>query len=89
MRLYHTVTALPGGGVVVFGGRSSPLNPTRGLFKVTLDAVGPPGRLDSGDKDTVKLCVEQLSCTGDAPTARWRHTATVVCHNGEIKCEVL
>lgn len=79
VRLYHTATALPGGGVVVFGGRSSPLNPIRGLMRVTQDALGPPG--------TRKLCVEPMVCTGDPPAPRWRHTATSVSHQGGRKQE--
>eukprot|EP00064_Thunnus_orientalis_P003279 superscaffoldBa00000260_g3288 len=50
VRLYHTATSVPGGGTVVYGGRSSPLNPVRGLFKVTLHPCGPPGSLDSEDQ---------------------------------------
>ena len=83
VRLYHTATFVPGGHIVVYGGRSSPLNPIRGLVKVTLDLGGPPGLPDSEGRDTVKLCVEQMVCMGDPPPARWRHTATVVSHNGE------
>ncbi|XP_045909416.1 tRNA wybutosine-synthesizing protein 4 [Micropterus dolomieu] len=84
VRLYHTVTSLPGGGIVVYGGRSSPLNPIRGLLRVNLDPSGPPGPLDSQKgRDTMKLCVEQMICTGDSPPPRWRHTATVVCHEGK------
>ncbi|KAM8855836.1 tRNA wybutosine-synthesizing protein 4 [Spinachia spinachia] len=75
VRLYHTATSLPGGGVVVFGGRSSPLNPIRGLVRVTPDALSPPG--------TGKLCVEPMACTGDPPAPRWRHTATSVSHKGK------
>ena len=73
---------------MVYGGRSSPLNPIRGLYKLTLDPSGPSGPRDSEDQDTVKLCVEEMVCTGDPPPARWRHTATVVSHKGEIKHEV-
>ncbi|XP_076603828.1 tRNA wybutosine-synthesizing protein 4 [Chaetodon auriga] len=83
VRLYHSVTCLSGGGIVVYGGRSSPLNPIRGLFRATLDSGGPQGPLHSEDQDTVKLCVEQMVCTGDPPPARWRHTASVVSHNGK------
>ncbi|XP_070771347.1 tRNA wybutosine-synthesizing protein 4 [Enoplosus armatus] len=82
VRLYHTVTSRPGGGIVVYGGRSSPLNPIRGLFRVNLDPGGPPGPLDSEGRDTVKLCGEQMVCGGDSPPPRWRHTATVVGHKG-------
>uniref|UniRef100_A0A8C4IYZ4 tRNA wybutosine-synthesizing protein 4 n=1 Tax=Dicentrarchus labrax TaxID=13489 RepID=A0A8C4IYZ4_DICLA len=79
VRLYHTVTTLPGGGIMVYGGRSSPLNPTRGLFRVILDLGSP---LDE-EQDTAKLWVDQMVCTGDPPLARWRHTATVVSHKGK------
>ncbi|XP_037344203.2 tRNA wybutosine-synthesizing protein 4 [Pungitius pungitius] len=75
VRLYHTATPLPGGGVVVFGGRSSPLNPVRALMRVTPDALGPPA--------TGKLCVEPMVCTGEPPAPRWRHTATAVRHKGK------
>uniref|UniRef100_A0A673XWN6 Leucine carboxyl methyltransferase 2 n=1 Tax=Salmo trutta TaxID=8032 RepID=A0A673XWN6_SALTR len=37
--LYHTVTSVLGRGVVVFGGRSSPLNPIRTLLRMTYDNV--------------------------------------------------
>ncbi|XP_037645894.1 tRNA wybutosine-synthesizing protein 4 [Sebastes umbrosus] len=83
VRLYHTATSLPGRGVVVYGGRSSPLKPAKDLFRVTLDPCGPAGPLDSEDRDTGKLCVEQMVCTGDPPPPRWRHTATMVRHKGE------
>nr|XP_046259052.1 tRNA wybutosine-synthesizing protein 4 [Scatophagus argus] len=83
VRLYHTITSLPGGDLVVYGGRSSPLNPIQGLLRVTLNPHSPSGCLDSEDRDMVKLCVEQIVCTGDPPPARWRHTATVVSHNGK------
>ncbi|XP_042282213.1 tRNA wybutosine-synthesizing protein 4 [Thunnus maccoyii] len=83
VRLYHTATSVPGGGTVVYGGRSSPLNPVRGLFKVTLHPCGPPGSLDSEDQGAVKLCEEQIVCTGDPPLPRWRHTATTVSHKGK------
>ncbi|XP_018559891.1 tRNA wybutosine-synthesizing protein 4 isoform X2 [Lates calcarifer] len=83
VRLYHTVTSCPGGGAVVYGGRSSPLNPIGGLFKVNLGPCGPPGPLDSDDRGAVKLCVEQMVCTGDHPPPRWRHTATIVSHKGK------
>uniref|UniRef100_A0A7N6B3Z6 tRNA wybutosine-synthesizing protein 4 n=1 Tax=Anabas testudineus TaxID=64144 RepID=A0A7N6B3Z6_ANATE len=81
VRLYHSATSVPGGGTVVYGGRSSPLNPVKGLFKVTPDPVGLPGPGDS--EETVKLHVEQIECTGDPPLLRWRHTASIISHQGK------
>uniref|UniRef100_A0A3B4V2Y8 tRNA wybutosine-synthesizing protein 4 n=1 Tax=Seriola dumerili TaxID=41447 RepID=A0A3B4V2Y8_SERDU len=82
--LYHTATPRPGGGVVVYGGRSSPLNPITSLFRVTLDPCGAPGPGDPEDRDAVRLCAEQMVCTGDPPPPRWRHTATNVSHKKDF-----
>ncbi|XP_042351118.1 tRNA wybutosine-synthesizing protein 4 [Plectropomus leopardus] len=78
VRLHHTATSAPGGGVVVYGGRSSPLSPSRGVFRVNLDPPDPPE-----DSDAVNLCVERLDCSGDPPALRWRHAAAVVSHRGK------
>uniref|UniRef100_A0A668B046 tRNA wybutosine-synthesizing protein 4 n=1 Tax=Myripristis murdjan TaxID=586833 RepID=A0A668B046_9TELE len=72
------VTSLPGGGAVVYGGRSSPLNPIKSLLKVTFEPCDLLEPLGPEDQDTVKLCVTQMACTGDPPQPRWRHTAAVV-----------
>nr|XP_057939051.1 tRNA wybutosine-synthesizing protein 4 [Doryrhamphus excisus] len=69
VRLYHTVTSTPGGGAVIYGGRSSPLSPIGGLVKVTHHGGS--------------LHEEQMVCTGDHPPLRWRHTATLLSHNGK------
>ncbi|XP_061579193.1 tRNA wybutosine-synthesizing protein 4 isoform X2 [Cololabis saira] len=69
VRLYHTATPLPGGGVVVYGGRSSPLSPTTSIFIVTPDACGP-----------ATASAEPVVCTGETPPPRWRHAAAVVTH---------
>lgn len=89
VRLYHTVTPIPGVGAVVFGGRSSPLNPVRSLFKMTFSLCGAPGALESGGQDAPKLCMEEMMCTGSPPPPRWRHSATLTRHRGEGKQEVL
>ncbi|KAM3861873.1 LOW QUALITY PROTEIN: tRNA wybutosine-synthesizing protein 4 [Diretmus argenteus] len=83
VRLHHTVTSLPGGGAVVYGGRSSPLNPIRSLLRVTIDSCGPRDCLGSEEQDTVNLCVKEMACTGDSPQPRWRHTATRLSHRGK------
>ncbi|XP_047457740.1 tRNA wybutosine-synthesizing protein 4 isoform X2 [Mugil cephalus] len=79
VRLYHTITSLPGGGALVFGGRSSPLSPNMSIVRVTC-ASPSPEKSEKGDE--VKVCVEQLVCSGDPPPPRWRHTAAVVHHKG-------
>ncbi|CAI5670702.1 tRNA wybutosine-synthesizing protein 4 isoform X1 [Oreochromis niloticus] len=83
VRLYHTVTPIPGGGAVVYGGRSSPLNPVRSLFKMTFSLCGAPGALESGGQDAPKLCMEEMMCTGSPPPPRWRHSATLTRHRGK------
>ncbi|XP_077072010.1 tRNA wybutosine-synthesizing protein 4 [Siphateles boraxobius] len=71
--LYQTLTSIPGGGVVLFGGRTSPLNPTGSIVCVTFDL---------GDQQSaVQLSFNNMICTGTFPKARWRHTSTLVCHN--------
>lgn len=81
VRLYHTVTPIPGaggrgGGAVVYGGRSSPLRPNCDLFKLTFD----PSAAEATCPDAEQLQVEPMICTGTPPPPRWRHTATVVRH---------
>lgn len=88
VRLYHTVTSLPGTGIVVFGGRSSPDKPIQGLCKVTFDPSGPCRNPNLDSEDVVKLRVEPVVSTGNPPSARWRHTTSVVSHKGEFKCTV-
>ncbi|XP_077392578.1 tRNA wybutosine-synthesizing protein 4 isoform X1 [Festucalex cinctus] len=78
VRLYHSVTSISGGAAVIYGGRSSPVNPIRGLLKVTLHLEGSPG-----PEDVVELREEQMECTGAHPPLRWRHSATLVCHKGK------
>lgn len=81
VRLYHTATSLPGGDIVVFGGRSSPLNPVSGLVRLAVEPFISP----DPDGDTVRLHVENMMCTGAPPAARWRHAAAVVDHSGETQ----
>ncbi|KAM4609435.1 tRNA wybutosine-synthesizing protein 4 [Polymixia lowei] len=83
VRLYHTATSLPGGGAVVYGGRSSPCKPIKSLLRVTLDPCGLPDPLGSKDQDVLKVCVKEMDCTGDPPQPRWRHTATMLSHRGK------
>ncbi|XP_054915968.1 tRNA wybutosine-synthesizing protein 4 isoform X2 [Poeciliopsis prolifica] len=78
VRLYHTVTPLPRGGAVVYGGRSSPLRPSSDLFKLTFDTS--PAKAPRPHAEKVQ--VEPMDCTGNPPPPRFRHTATVVRHRG-------
>lgn len=88
VRLYHTVTVLPGTGAVVFGGRCSPDKPIQGLCKVTFDPSGACEPPASDGEPTVKLLIEPLVSTGNPPSARWRHTTSVVSYKGQFECTV-
>lgn len=88
MRLYHTITTLPGGDIVLFGGRSSPLNPVSGLVRLTTESGISHNPVDPKDVDLVRLHAEKMTCTGDPPAARWRHAAAVVSHSGETHPQI-
>ncbi|XP_067265117.1 tRNA wybutosine-synthesizing protein 4 [Chanodichthys erythropterus] len=71
--LYQTLTSIPGGGVVLLGGRTSPLNPTGSIVWVNFDL---------GDQQSsVQLSFKNMVCTGTGPKPRWRHTSTLICYN--------
>lgn len=76
VRLYHSMTSVPGWGTVILGGRTSPLNPIDDILKVTYltDQFSPQNMLVS---------LEKMVCTGVAPKPRWRHTATLLSHGGK------
>uniref|UniRef100_A0A673ICS7 tRNA wybutosine-synthesizing protein 4 n=1 Tax=Sinocyclocheilus rhinocerous TaxID=307959 RepID=A0A673ICS7_9TELE len=74
--LYQTLTSIPGGGAVLFGGRTSPLNPTDSVVCVTFD----PGNEQS--QSAVQLSFRNMVCTGTGPKPRWRHTSTLICYKG-------
>ncbi|XP_036065437.1 tRNA wybutosine-synthesizing protein 4 isoform X1 [Oryzias melastigma] len=73
MRLHHSATPLPGGAVLLYGGRSSPLRPVTDLLRVSFQPCSPA-------LGAQKIQVEPLTCTGDSPPPRWRHTAAAVRH---------
>lgn len=74
--MHHSMTFVPGWGVVILGGRTSPLNPIDDILKVTYltDQLNPKNMLVS---------MEKLVCTGEAPKPRWRHTATLLSHGSK------
>ncbi|XP_057707902.1 tRNA wybutosine-synthesizing protein 4 [Corythoichthys intestinalis] len=78
VRLYHTATSVPGGVTLIYGGRSSPLNPVKGLLKVNLNVKDT-----SGPDNVIELHAEETVCTGSHPPLRWRHSATLVSHKGK------
>lgn len=88
VRLYHTATSLPGGDIVVFGGRSSPLNPVSGLVRLAVEPFISPDPVGPTDGNTVRLHMEDMMCTGAPPAARWRHAAAVVDHSGETQPQI-
>ncbi|XP_062861712.1 tRNA wybutosine-synthesizing protein 4 isoform X1 [Trichomycterus rosablanca] len=71
VRLYHTMTSVPGGGAVILGGRTSPLNPIDSILKVTCS-------LRDKHNPKVLVSINEMVCTGPAPIPRWRHTATLL-----------
>ncbi|XP_028846985.1 tRNA wybutosine-synthesizing protein 4 isoform X2 [Denticeps clupeoides] len=77
VRLYHTLTAMPGGGLLVFGGRSSPLRPCPTILQIKYETAPASGT------DQVKMSVEEMHCLGSAPLPRWRHTAVSLSHAGK------
>lgn len=80
VRLYHTVSAIPGEGAIILGGRTSPLNPVKSICKLTMD---PRCALDLGDQSNVVLKVEEIVVGGKTPEPRWRHTTTWLSHKGK------
>ncbi|RVE61161.1 hypothetical protein OJAV_G00168000 [Oryzias javanicus] len=73
VRLHHSATPLPGGTVLLYGGRSSPLRPVTDLLRVSFQPC-------SSALGAQKIQVEPLTCTGDPPPPRWRHAAAAVRH---------
>lgn len=73
---------------MVFGGRSSPLNPVSGLVRLTIESCTSHNPIEPKDGYSVRLCVETMMCTGDQPSARWRHAAAVVSHSGEMQTQI-
>ncbi|KAJ8396314.1 hypothetical protein AAFF_G00018910 [Aldrovandia affinis] len=83
VRMYHTLTAVPGWGVVVFGGRSSPLNPIRSVLRMTYDPASLPDSPVAVSPVLEWLSLEDMACTGNPPLPRWRHTATLLRYRGQ------
>lgn len=75
--VYQTLTSVPGGGAVLFGGRTSPLNPMGNIVWVTFDLGDQPSQ------STIQLSFKNMVCTGCAPKPRWRHTSTCLSHRGK------
>ncbi|XP_069052575.1 tRNA wybutosine-synthesizing protein 4 [Lepisosteus oculatus] len=84
VRVFHTVTAVPGWGCVVYGGRSSPLQPVTSVLRVKYDPPpGLVGPVSPADLCPVRLSARELVCSGGtAPRPRWRHTATSLAYRG-------
>ncbi|KAG5851677.1 hypothetical protein ANANG_G00054190 [Anguilla anguilla] len=83
VRMYHTVTDVPGWGVLVFGGRTSPLNPIGSILRMTYDLSSLPDLSVPVGPALEWLSVKELACTGNAPLPRWRHTATRLRYKGQ------
>ncbi|XP_051566377.1 tRNA wybutosine-synthesizing protein 4 [Myxocyprinus asiaticus] len=72
--LYQSLTSVPGGGAVLFGGRTSPLNPLGSIVRVTFALDDHPS------ENKVQLSFKNMVCTGIGPKPRWRHTSTFISH---------
>ncbi|XP_018587795.1 tRNA wybutosine-synthesizing protein 4 [Scleropages formosus] len=83
VRMYHTATAVPGWGVVVLGGRSSPLRPVCRVLRVALSIESRSELHAVAGSTQPRLSVTDVSCAGDAPRPRWRHSATLLSHGGK------
>ncbi|XP_070554287.1 tRNA wybutosine-synthesizing protein 4-like isoform X2 [Ptychodera flava] len=67
-RMFHTMTRLSGDKLFLFGGRTSPTKPVQGCEVLSLQRVD----------ETWCLACEKLQCSGNIPSPRWRHSASVV-----------
>ena len=73
-RMYHSVTAVDDVTFVVVGGRHSPQTGCSDVMIVST----PQSHSVSADADAVTINVESLKFPPNAPSARWRHTASCV-----------
>ena len=73
--MHHTVTAIAGGtAALVIGGRGSPAQPNESMFLLQLKGT-------HGNATWSKI---ELHPDSSLMEARWRHTATCTCIDGEI-----
>ena len=75
------MTAVSGWGALVFGGRSSPLKPFGDVLKVTYDLR--ENTESTATSLSMTVSVKEMECSGCHPQPRWRHTATLLKHNGK------
>ncbi|RDD38765.1 tRNA wybutosine-synthesizing protein 4 [Trichoplax sp. H2] len=89
-RLFHAVIPISDNKIAIFGGRLSPLKHYGDVIVVTfnLEPIHTDESTTEGDlaktptssqlKHKVDIGWESIACSGDMPTARWRHTATII-----------
>lgn len=81
VRLYHTVCAIPGKAAILLGGRTSPIDPVKSIYKLTVDQACI---LDlESQEDSLTFKVERIVCGGKPFGTRWRHTMTFICYKGQ------
>ncbi|KAI1885314.1 hypothetical protein AGOR_G00218870 [Albula goreensis] len=83
VRMYHTLTAVPGWGCIVFGGRSSPLSPIGSVVRVTFDPTSLPDTSAPVSPVSECLSLTEMDCTGTGASSRWRHTASLLRYRGQ------
>ncbi|KAG9348695.1 hypothetical protein JZ751_029012 [Albula glossodonta] len=87
VRMYHTLTAVPGWGCIVYGGRSSPLNPIGSVVRVTFDPTSLPDSSAPVSPVSECLSLTEMVCTGNGASSRWRHTANLLRYRGRTVAE--
>ncbi|XP_078085374.1 tRNA wybutosine-synthesizing protein 4 [Mustelus asterias] len=75
-RMFHSMTTLCDSQCIIFGGRTSPLKPLTSLVCLNCD-------MSDGAISSINLSVKEIECSGNAPSPRWRHTATEVIYKGQ------
>lgn len=81
VRLYHTVCVTSGKAAIVLGGRTSPINPVKNVYKLTVDQSCI---LDLESQiGSITFKVEKIVCGGKPLGTRWRHTMTLLCYKGQ------
>ena len=78
--LYHTCSAIDDNRLVIFGGRKSPSSCSNDVSLISLSS--DQSREESFSFERVDLIWSALEITGEKPSPRWRHSASVLNDHG-------